>query len=76
LKQEPGRDILTGGVSLPAELIALGLVDEYRIVVHPTVAGEGTRVLAGINLQENLPVKLIESKVFNSGSIALRYVKQ
>src|SRR5947209_11138354 len=30
LKQEQGKNILTGGVSLPSQLIELGLVDEYR----------------------------------------------
>jgi dihydrofolate reductase len=76
LKQEQGKNILTGGVALPAQLIELDLVDEYRIVVHPVVAGEGRRLSEGINLQEQLPVKLVESKIFKSGCVALRYLKQ
>jgi dihydrofolate reductase len=76
LKQEQGKDMLTGGVSLPSQLIELGLVDEYRFVVGPIVAGEGRRLLEGISLQERLQLKLVESKVFNSGCIALRYLKQ
>ena len=39
LKQEPGKNILTGGVDIPTQLIELGLVDEYRFVVGPVVAG-------------------------------------
>ncbi len=74
LKREPGKNILTGGVSLPSQLIELGLVDEYRFVIHPIIAGEGRRLLEGIGLQERL--QLIESKVFQSGYVALRYVKQ
>ena len=74
LKQEPGKDILTGGVSLPSQLIELGLVDEYRFVVGPMVAGEGRRLLEGVSLQERL--KLVESKIFKSGCVALRYLKQ
>ncbi|HTM40277.1 MAG TPA: dihydrofolate reductase family protein, partial [Terriglobales bacterium] len=35
LKQEPGRDILVGGVDIPSQLIELGLVDEYRFVIGP-----------------------------------------
>jgi dihydrofolate reductase len=31
LKEEPGKNILVGGVSLPSQLIELGLVDEYRL---------------------------------------------
>lgn len=76
LKQEQGKNILTGGVALPSQLIELDLVDEYRIVVHPVVAGEGRRLSEGINLQEQLPVKLVESKIFKSGCVALRYLKQ
>ncbi|NII29190.1 dihydrofolate reductase [Pseudoflavitalea sp. X16] len=76
LKQEQGKNILTGGVALPAQLIELGLVDEYHIVVHPVVAGEGRRVSEGISFQESLPVRLVESKVFKSGCVALHYVKQ
>jgi dihydrofolate reductase len=76
LKQEPGRDMATGGVDLPSQLIELGLVDEFRFVVHPTVAGEGRRLLAGISLQEKLQLRLVESQVFKSGCVALRYVKQ
>ena len=76
LKQEPGKNILLGGVSVPSQLIKLGLVDEYRIVVGPVVAGEGRRLLDDVSLPERLEVKLVESKVFKSGCVALRYLKQ
>src|SRR5215467_4443284 len=76
LKQEPGKNILVGGVAIPSQLIELGLVDEFRFVVQPIVAGEGRRLLEGISLQERLQLKLVESKIFNSGCVALRYLKQ
>jgi len=76
LKQEQGKSILTGGVSIPSQLIELGLVDEYRFVVQPIVAGEGRRLLEGVSLQERLQLKLVESKIFKSGCVALRYLKQ
>ena len=76
LKQEPGKNILTGGVSIPSQLIELGLVDEYRFVVGPIVAGEGRRLLDGVSLPERLQLKLVESKIFKSGCVALRYLKQ
>jgi dihydrofolate reductase len=76
LKQEPGKNILTGGVTIPSQLAELGLIDEYRLVVHPIVVGEGTRLLEGMNLQEKLQLKLVESKTFKSVSVALRYLKQ
>jgi dihydrofolate reductase len=76
LKQEPGKSIMTGGVDLASQLAALGLIDEYRFVVHPVIVGEGRRVFEGINLQEKLKLKLVQSTVFKSGAVALRYVKK
>ncbi|MCA1577558.1 MAG: dihydrofolate reductase family protein [Acidobacteria bacterium] len=76
LKQEEGRHILTGGVSIPSQLIELGLVDEYLFVVGPIVAGEGRRLSEGVKLPETLQLRLVESKIFKSGCVALRYSKQ
>ena len=76
LKQERGKNILVGGVDIPSQLIELGLVDEYRFVVSPIVAGEGRRLLEGVSLRERLQLKLVESKIFKSGCVALRYLKQ
>jgi dihydrofolate reductase len=76
LRQEQGKSILVGGVDIPSQLIELGLVDEYRFVVSPIIAGEGRRLLEGVGLQERLRLKLVESKVFRSGCVALRYLKQ
>ncbi len=76
LKQEQGKNILTGGVTIPSQLTELGLIDEYRIVVYPIVIGEGRRLFDGISLQEKLRLKLVESTVFKSGAVALRYLKQ
>jgi dihydrofolate reductase len=76
LKEEQGKNILVGGVDIPSQLMQLGLVDEFRFVVWPTIAGEGRRLLEGVSLPEKLQLKLVESKVFKSGSVALRYLKQ
>ena len=73
LKQEDGKDILTGGVALPSQLIELGLIDEYRFVIQPFVVGEGRRLLDGVSLPKTLPLQLVESKIFNSGCVALHY---
>jgi dihydrofolate reductase len=75
LKHERGKNILVGGVSIPSQLIELGLVDEYRFVVQPIIAGEGRRLLEGVSLPERLQLKLVESKILKSGSVALRYLK-
>src|ERR1700751_4908488 len=76
LKQEQGKNIFTGGVTIPSQLVELGLIDEYHFVVHPIVVGEGRRLFDGINLQEKLRLKLVESKTFKSGCVALHYLKQ
>lgn len=75
LKQEQGKNILLGGVDLPEQLIQLGLVDEYHIVVQPILAGEGRRLLDGVSLPDKLQLKLVASKVLESGCVALHYVK-
>ncbi len=76
LKQDPGKNILVGGVDIPSQLIALGLIDEYRFVVTPIIVGEGRRLFEGVSLPEKLRLKLVESKVFKSGCVALRYLNQ
>jgi dihydrofolate reductase len=75
LKQEPGKNILTGGVSVPSQLIKLGLVDEYCFVVRPFVVGDGRRLLERVSLPETLQLRLVDSEIFKSGTIALRYLK-
>jgi dihydrofolate reductase len=76
LKQEKGKNILAGGVDIPSQLVELGLVDEYRIVVQPIVAGEGRRLFDHVSLQDKLRLKLVDTKTLKSGSVVLRYLKQ
>lgn len=76
LKQQEGKHILTGGVDLSGQLIEMDLVDEFHFVVNPVIAGAGARLLENANLPQMLKLKLADSKIFNSGCIALRYVKE
>ena len=76
LKEQPGKNILVGGVDLPAQLMQLGLIDEYRIVIAPIFAGKGRRLFEDVTLSENRYLQLVESKLSKSGSVALRYLKQ
>ncbi len=75
LKQEEGKAIMTGGVDIPTQLMELGLIDEYHVVVHPVIAGEGRRLFDSAGLPEQLQLTLAGSKVFRSGHVALQYVK-
>jgi dihydrofolate reductase len=71
LKQEPGKGIFVGGVTLPLALANLGLIDEYEFVVLPVLAGHGPTLFAG--LSERVELKLVERQEFRSGAVALRY---
>ncbi len=58
LKDQPGKDIVaTGSITLVHELIALGLVDEYRLFTYPVVLGHGRRLFQDAN---NLPGLVLE----------------
>jgi len=72
LKQQPGKDIwLLGSTALAQTFIQLDLIDEYRININPTVLGRGKALFAGVT--RPFPLKLLESKTFQSGVVALRY---
>lgn len=76
LKQQPGKKILIDSVSLLPELIAAGLIDEFRLVVHPVIVGRGRLLLNVGSLQENLNLKLVDTQIFKSGCVAHHYLKQ
>ena len=71
LKQQPGRGLYVGGLTLPLALAELGLIDEYEFVVLPVVVGHGPSLFAG--LRERLELKLVGRQEFGAGAVALRY---
>jgi len=71
LKQEPGKGIGVGGVTLPLALAELGLIDEYEFIVHPRVAGRGPTLFAG--LSKRIDLRLVSRVEFGSGAVAMRY---
>ena len=71
LKQEPGKGIGLGGVTLPLALAEMGLIDEYEFVVHPRVAGHGPTLFAGMSKLVDL--NLVSRKELGSGIVAMRY---
>ncbi|ALL06862.1 dihydrofolate reductase [Pedobacter sp. PACM 27299] len=75
LKQATGKNISVGGLNLPAQLIALGLVDEFYFVVHPIIVGPGRRLFEDISLANSLNLTLQDSKTLQSGCVALHYLK-
>ena len=75
LKQQPGKDICVGSLSIASQLSDRGLIDEYHFVVHPVIAGKGPRLFDTVKLQNKLLLDFIGSETFQSGVVALRYRK-
>jgi dihydrofolate reductase len=72
LKQQPGLDILVAGSGdLVHALAQHGLIDEYRLMVHPVVVGGGKRLFR--DGSDMTVLKLVETKTFSSGVVVLSY---
>lgn len=72
LKQQPGKNISIGGLNIASQVAYWDLIDEYHIVVHPVIAGKGPRLFESV---KNVSLKLVGSKTFRSGAVALHYEK-
>src|SRR5262249_28324909 len=72
LKREPGRDMLIyGSASLVQELTRLGLIDEYQVLVHPLILGDGKPLFGG--LTDPVKLRLVSSVAHPSGVRVLTY---
>ena len=71
LKREPGKGLLTGGLTLLLALAELGLIDEYEFLVHPRIVGHGPTLFAG--LSKLVDLQLASRQEFDSGTVVLRY---
>jgi dihydrofolate reductase len=72
LKQEPGKDmIIYGSGKIVAILTQLGLVDEFRMWVHPVVIGCGKPLFS--HLHKTLQLRLFKTETFSSGVVILYY---
>jgi len=69
LKQETPRGLFVGSPMLSAALERQGLIDEYRIVVHPVLAGHGPTLFQGLERSRRLEV--VSTKHLKSGVMAL-----
>jgi dihydrofolate reductase len=68
LQEEPGEAIVAhGGAGLAQSLSRLGLVDEYRLVVHPVALGDGLPLFA--DLDAPLELELVSGRRFAAGSM-------
>ncbi len=71
MKEQPGGDLALGGADLAATFSRLGLIDEYRIYVHPVLAGAGRRLFDPAYARTLLT--LTETRTFGNGVVLLRY---
>ena len=72
LKQQSGQNLMTfGSPRLIHSFLPLGLIDEFRLLLHPVVLGGGIPLFKDI--KEMINLNLIESKTFDNGVVHLRY---
>jgi dihydrofolate reductase len=72
IKQQEGKDIwLYGGAGLITSFINLGLIDIYRISVHPVALGAGKPLFE--NIKSRVQLELLNTKHFRSGVVQLIY---
>jgi dihydrofolate reductase len=72
LRAEPGEgDIAIGGATLAAEAAALGLIDEFRVIVYPVLVGGGIPFFP--QRERRVDLELVETRTFSSGVVYLHY---
>lgn len=71
LQAQPGGDLALGGADLAASFLRAGLIDEYRLYVHPVRLGRGKPLFPPTD--ERGALQLIESRAFGNGVVLLRY---
>lgn len=72
LKQTSGKDmVILGSGSIVTQCAEAGIIDEYQIMLDPVAIGSGTPIFNDI--QHQLELKLIKTRVFNSGTVLLTY---
>jgi dihydrofolate reductase len=74
LKAEDGGPMEIGGATLAGAAMRSGLIDEYRLVTHPVLAGGGTPFFTSLDGWVNL--KLVETRAFPGGVVLTRYEPQ
>lgn len=72
IKNKPGKDIwLYGGANLITTFIHLGLVDEFRLSIHPVILGEGKPLF--MDMKQRIKLKTVDTRTFASGVVQVIY---
>ena len=66
-----GHIVVWGGVRFWRSLMRLDLIDEFRVNLHPYVAGEGTRLFD--DDPKSYRLDLVSSTEFSNGIVGLQY---
>ena len=72
LKDATPAGVLLGIGKLATALDRLDLIDEYKILVHPRIAGHGPTLYQG-GLPSTLQLELVSAKPLRCGAVALHY---
>ena len=72
LKDATPAGLLLGSGKLAAELDRLDLIDEYKLLVHPRIAGHGPTLYQG-GLPSTRRLELISAKPLQCGAVAVHY---
>ncbi|MNY64569.1 hypothetical protein D3C86_2017030 [compost metagenome] len=72
LKDATPAGVLLGSGKLAAALDRLDLIDEYRFLVHPRIAGHGPTLYEG-GLPHTRRLELVSAKPLGNGAVAMHY---
>ncbi|MCA8867597.1 MAG: dihydrofolate reductase family protein [Rhodobacteraceae bacterium] len=72
LKDATPTGVLLGSGKLATELDRMELIDEYRFLIHPRIAGHGPTLHEG-GLPDTRRLDLVSAKVLSNGAVAVHY---
>jgi dihydrofolate reductase len=70
-EDQPGKYLSVGGAELASSFMRLGLIDEYRLYIHPIILGGGKPMFP--QLPNKVDLRLVETRTFGLGVVLLRY---
>jgi dihydrofolate reductase len=74
LKAQPGGDLSLGGADLAGAFIRAGLIDEYKLYVHPIIIGKGKPLFTPSG--PKITLRLLDTRAFGNGVLQLHYRKE
>lgn len=75
MKQQPGKDlVLFAGAEIARTFTNLDLFDEYRLMIHPLVVGQGVPLFKDIT--GNRQLTLSRTRTFSSGVVLMQYTRE